>query len=443
VLVNGAWANNASWSRVIKHLQSDGYTVVAPPTPLQTLIGDAETIGDLLQTIRGPIVLVGHSYGGMVISNAATGNPNVKALVYINAFIPDEGESALGLDSSKPGSALGAGPPNTVFNFVPFPGAAQGDALLYVKPSVFLQGFANDLPAKEGAVLEATQGPAVFSALTAPSGPPAWKTIPSWDLVGTIDNAIPSSIQLFMANRAHAHITEVKAGHLSMISQPDAVTKVIEEAARSSAGQNGSHPQSVYGDAHRTEWASPFLRTLRRAGKRRSPDGNKGSEHLDPSLTSCSSRARSPARSGRYEGPRFSSFGSPTDVVELAEIEPDDPGRGQLAVAIEAAPINPSDLMLIKGIYGVNPELPAALGAEGVGRVIAVGDGVDSSRIGERVPVVPTLEQATWRQQTVIDERNGVPVDADGEPLQLTMLGINPVTAYCLLHGYAKLARGT
>jgi pimeloyl-ACP methyl ester carboxylesterase len=236
VLVNGAWANNASWSRVIKRLQNHGYTVVAPPNPLQSLNGDVETIADLLQTIPGPIVLVGHSYGGMVISNAATGNPNVKALVYINAFIPDQGESALGLDSSQPGSALGTGPPNTVFNFVPFPGAAPGDALLYVKPSVFLQGFANDLPPKEGAVLEATQGPAVFSALTAPSGPPAWKTIPSWALVGTIDNAIPLSIQLFMANRAHAHITQVKAGHLSMISQPDAVTKVIEEAAQSVAG---------------------------------------------------------------------------------------------------------------------------------------------------------------------------------------------------------------
>jgi pimeloyl-ACP methyl ester carboxylesterase len=235
VLVHGAWANNASWSRVIRRLQNHGYTVVAPPNPLQSLKGDAETIADLLQTIRGPIVLVGHSYGGMVISNAATGNPNVKALVYINAFIPDEGESALGLDSTQPGSVLGAGPPNTVFNFVPFPGAAPGDALLYVKPSVFLQGFANDLPAKEGAVLEATQGPAVFSALTAPSGPPAWKTIPSWDLVGTIDNAIPSSIQLFMANRAYAHFTEVKAGHLSMISQPAAVTKVILEAAQSVA----------------------------------------------------------------------------------------------------------------------------------------------------------------------------------------------------------------
>jgi NADPH:quinone reductase-like Zn-dependent oxidoreductase len=139
---------------------------------------------------------------------------------------------------------------------------------------------------------------------------------------------------------------------------------------------------------------------------------------------------------------QLSSFGSPTDVVELAEIEAPDPGPGQLAAAIEAAPINPSDLTLIKGVYGVRPELPAALGAEGVGRVIAVGDGVDASRVGERVLVVPTLEQATWRQQTVLDKRNAVPVDADGDPLQLAMLGINPITAYCLLHGYVKLTPG-
>jgi len=139
---------------------------------------------------------------------------------------------------------------------------------------------------------------------------------------------------------------------------------------------------------------------------------------------------------------QISSFGSPTDVVELTEIEPDEPGPGQLAVAIEAAPINPSDLTLIKGVYGVRPELPAAVGAEGVGRVVAVGDCVDAARIGERVLVVPTLEQATWREQTVLDERNAILVDADGDPLQLAMLGINPITAYCLLHGYVKFAPG-
>jgi NADPH:quinone reductase-like Zn-dependent oxidoreductase len=117
-------------------------------------------------------------------------------------------------------------------------------------------------------------------------------------------------------------------------------------------------------------------------------------------------------------------------------------GGGRRAVSIEAAPINPSDLNLIGGIYGVRPDLPAAFGAEGVGRVTAVGDGVDGSRLGTRVLVIPTFEQATWREQAVLDERNAVPVDPDGDPLQLAMLGINPITAYCLLHGYAKLAPG-
>ena len=139
---------------------------------------------------------------------------------------------------------------------------------------------------------------------------------------------------------------------------------------------------------------------------------------------------------------QLSSFGAPTEVVELAEVVPADPGPGQLAVSMEAAPINPSDLNLIRGVYGVRPSLPAALGAEGVGRVIAVGDGVDGSRVGTRVLIVPTLEQATWRQQLVLDERNAVSVDLDGDPLQLAMLGINPITAYCLLHGYVKLAPG-
>jgi pimeloyl-ACP methyl ester carboxylesterase len=231
VLVHGAWANTASWSGVIARLQAEGYSVDAPPNPLRSLAGDAASIADFLHTIKGPIVLVGHSYGGAVITNAATGNPNVKALVYVDAFAPAKGESALGLDSSKPGSALGAGP-TKVFNFVPYPGAPKGDALLYVKPAVFEQAFANGLPAREGAVLAATQAPAAYSALTAPSGTPAWKTVPSWYVLGTIDRAIPSAIELFMAQRMHAHITRVHAGHLSMIAEPAAVVRVITAAAR-------------------------------------------------------------------------------------------------------------------------------------------------------------------------------------------------------------------
>ena len=234
VLVNGAWANNAAWSGVIARLQTEGYTVDAPPNPLQSLDGDAATIADLLKTINGPIVLVGHSYGGAVITNAARGNRNVKALVYVDAFAPAKGESVLRLDSTQSGSALGAGP-TKVFNFVSFPGANKGDAELYVKPSLFEQAFANGLPAKEGAVLAATQSPAVYSALTAPSGTPAWKTIPSWYVLGTIDKAIPPAIQLFMARRIHAHITKVTAGHLSMVAAPGVVAKVITAAAKATS----------------------------------------------------------------------------------------------------------------------------------------------------------------------------------------------------------------
>jgi pimeloyl-ACP methyl ester carboxylesterase len=234
VLVHGAWANNASWSGVIERLQTEGYTVDAPPNPLHSLTGDARTIADFLKTISGPIVLVGHSYGGAVITNAATGNRNVKALVYVDAFAPAKGESALGLDSLTPESAVGAGP-TKVFNFVPFPGAKKGDAELYVKPSVFEQAFANGLPAKEGAVLAVTQAPVTYSAVTAPSGTPAWKTIPSWYVVGTLDKAIPPAIQLFMAQRIHAHITRVRAGHLAMVAAPGVIAKVITAAARATS----------------------------------------------------------------------------------------------------------------------------------------------------------------------------------------------------------------
>jgi pimeloyl-ACP methyl ester carboxylesterase len=232
VLVHGAWASSASWNGVIGRLESQGYTVDAPPNPLHSLMGDAETIADYLKTIQGPIVLVGHSYGGMVVTNAAYGNQNVKALVYVDAFAPKQGESTLQLDTSRPGSALAA-PPASIFNFVPFPGAMTGDAELYVKTGPFLADFANDLTHKQAALAAATQTPAVFSALKQPSGPPAWTSIPSWYVLGTIDKIIPPAEQQFMAKRMHAHITRIPAGHISMVSHPGAVSHVIEAAARS------------------------------------------------------------------------------------------------------------------------------------------------------------------------------------------------------------------
>jgi pimeloyl-ACP methyl ester carboxylesterase len=232
VLVHGAWASSASWNGVIGRLEAQGYTVDAPPNPLHNLMGDAATIADYLKTIQGPIVLVGHSYGGMVVTNAAYGNPNVKALVYVDAFAPAQGESTLQLDTARPGSALAA-PPTTIFNFVPFPGAAKGDAELYVKTAPFLTDFANDLSPKQAALAAATQTPAVYSALNQKSGPPAWKTIPSWYVLGTIDKIIPPAEQLFMAQRMHAHITKIHAGHISMVSHPGAVSQVILSAAHS------------------------------------------------------------------------------------------------------------------------------------------------------------------------------------------------------------------
>lgn len=231
VLVHGAWADSGSWNGVIARLQLAGYTVDAPPNPLRGVSYDSAYLADFLSKITGPVVLVGHSYGGFVITNAATGNPNVKALVYDDAFIPAQGDTLLGLASAEPGSCLGSSP----FIAVPYPGGPTGDVDLYVQASVFPGCFANGLPPAEGAVLAATQRPLPFSALSEPSGPPAWKTIPSWDIVGTADNVLPPAEQLVMAHNAGASITEVHAPHLSMITDPGVVASVIIQAARATS----------------------------------------------------------------------------------------------------------------------------------------------------------------------------------------------------------------
>jgi len=238
VLEHGAWADGSSWTGEIQRLQADGYTVYAPPNPLRGLANDSATLADFLKTITGPIILVGHSYGGMVITNAATGNPNVKALVYIDAFIPARGETAFGLTGAKPGSCLGSA---NAFTAVPYAGAPAGDFDAYLKAGPdapypgFAQCFADGLPASQAAVLAATQRPIAFSAGSAPSGVPAWKTIPSWSLIGTADHVIPPAELLFMSQRADAHITRVQAGHLSMITDPGAVSTVIERAAEATS----------------------------------------------------------------------------------------------------------------------------------------------------------------------------------------------------------------
>jgi pimeloyl-ACP methyl ester carboxylesterase len=235
VLEHGAWADGSSWDEVIGLLQAEGYTVYAPPDPLRGLANDSATLADFLKTIAGPVIVVGHSYGGMIITNAATGNPNVKALVYIDAFLPAPGETAFGLTAARPGSCVSSA---SAFKVVPYPGAPAGDFDTYLKtgPDLpypgFAQCFANGLPASQAAILAVTQRPAAFSSGSAPSGIPAWQTIPSWSLIGTADHVIPPAEQLFMSNRAGAHITKIDAGHLSLISNPGAVTGVIEAAAQ-------------------------------------------------------------------------------------------------------------------------------------------------------------------------------------------------------------------
>jgi pimeloyl-ACP methyl ester carboxylesterase len=226
VLEHGAWADTSSWNGVIKRLQAGGYTVYAPPNPLEGLTYDSAFLAAFLHSISGPIVLVGHSYGGAVITNAATGDPQVKALVYVDAFAPAQGQTLAQLLASVPGSC--AAPAN--LTVVPFPGAPAGVGDAYINQSAFPSCMANGLPARQAQVLAVTQLPIATSALTDPSGVPAWQTIPSWAVVGTADHAIPPALQLAMAENAHARITEVDAPHLSMISDPGVVTRVILQA---------------------------------------------------------------------------------------------------------------------------------------------------------------------------------------------------------------------
>jgi len=234
VLVHGAWADASSWSSVLSELQDRGFTVYAPPNPLRGLSGfstsDPAYLHDFLTqnpALAGkPIVLVGHSYGGAVITNAAVGAPGVRALVYVDAFIPDQGDTIGGLASAEPGSCLD----NEAFNPVPYPGAPSGDVDLYIKPALVPECFATGLPASQAALIAASQRPLTASAFTGPSGPPAWKTIPSWAVVGSGDRVIPPAELTFMAKRAGARITDVDAGHLSLISEAPVVTRVILEA---------------------------------------------------------------------------------------------------------------------------------------------------------------------------------------------------------------------
>ena len=227
VLVHGGWADSSGWNAEIDSLQHDGYPVLAPANPLRGLESDAAYLRSVLTTIEGPIVLVGHSYGGAVITNAAVGVPNVAALVYIAAFAPDTGESLIQLVTMNPGSEIG--PDTLIPRPYPLPDGGEGTDL-YLTPEGFRTAFAGDVAPEIADQMQATQRPFSQEAFDSVSGEPAWTTIPSWYLVATNDKAIPPATQHFMAERAGATVTEVEASHVPMISQPEATTQIILDA---------------------------------------------------------------------------------------------------------------------------------------------------------------------------------------------------------------------
>lgn len=232
VLVHGAFADTTSWDRVAAALRADGYRVVVPDNPLRGPGNDAAAIEQNLATIDGPIVLVGHSYGGAVITNVA--DPDVTALVYVAAFAPTQGEPAqLALDPIRfPGSRLL--PPVLMVASVDDPDGIAGKNLDgYVDPSSFHEVFAQDVDAATAAAMNAHQRSLALAANLEPSGPTAWSTVPSWYLVSGEDRVIPPASQRHMAQRIGAHVSEVPASHASLVSRPDAVVAVIEQAASS------------------------------------------------------------------------------------------------------------------------------------------------------------------------------------------------------------------
>lgn len=230
VLVHGAFADSSSWDGVAAKLLAQGYPVVAAANPLRSVKSDANYVAGVVDAINGPVVLVGHSYGGAVITNAANGKGNVKALVYVAAFAPDSGENALELSGRFPGSTLGPtlAPPVTL---------ADGGKDLYIQQNKFRSQFAADVPEAQTKLMATTQRPITQAALNEASGTPAWKTIPTWFIYGTLDKNIPVAALSFMAKRAGAKQTvEVDgASHVVMISRPDEVAKQIFAAANATA----------------------------------------------------------------------------------------------------------------------------------------------------------------------------------------------------------------
>jgi pimeloyl-ACP methyl ester carboxylesterase len=228
VLVHGAFADSSSWNGVVERLQAAGVQVAAPPNPLRGIAHDSAYVESFIRQIPGPVLAVGHSYGGAVISNAATGAENVVGLVFVAAFAPDEGERLGEATSTSKDAVLG-----TALVPLQYPTGNDGDTAVEfaIDPDKFHEVFAADLPAEQAAVMAATQRPVAELAFSEPSGTPAWKSLPSWTVLASPDLAAGTDLVRSMAERAGATITEVEGSHAIMVSRPDVVADVILTAA--------------------------------------------------------------------------------------------------------------------------------------------------------------------------------------------------------------------
>jgi pimeloyl-ACP methyl ester carboxylesterase len=228
VLVHGGFADASSWTGVVERLQRAGYRVIAPANPLRGIAPDAAYLASVLKSIKGPIILVAHSYGGAVITNAAAGDPNVKALVYVAAFVPNVGEQLGQLIQKFPGSEIQA-----ALTQVPYTtGGGTTGTDLYLQPARFHAVFAADLPVSETSVMAAEQRPFAANCFTDVTAAAAWHTIRSWGVVAGADKAIPPALEKWMYKRAHTrYIVVPGASHVVMMSRPGIVTQLIEKAA--------------------------------------------------------------------------------------------------------------------------------------------------------------------------------------------------------------------
>lgn len=227
VLVHGAFADSSSWNGVVKILEKDGYPVISAANPLRGVASDAQSIASIVKSVKTPVVLVGHSYGGAVISDAAYGSQNVKALVYVAAFTPEKGETAAELSGRFPGGTLASALAAPV-------DLADGGKDLYIQQDKFHDQFAADVSEADARLMAAGQRPITVAALNEAATEPAWKSIPSWFVYGDKDKNIPPQAMAFMAERAHAKQTVVVRGgsHVVMVSNPEIVADLIEKAAQ-------------------------------------------------------------------------------------------------------------------------------------------------------------------------------------------------------------------